>query len=283
MSGGRARAEDIDPYAVSAIMTEAGHALPPDAVIVGVSVHGVRVLGFSVPHALAWDVWRLWRQRHAAGSGWYPLLSSLEPRHLASIPSSGGRPGGRDALPAALERDPDEIVGEIVAAVVDDTLDKSADQDDRDEWLEELVPERLATVLRGTFQKPAEGAPRMGQLGNDEEYWLCLVEASYGYELPVLLPGLPHTPNWWIDKSRMALEPSYHLAFLRTWHTRFGADPYYLDGSRLKIAIAHPPLTPLAAAHAAIERFAYCSDGIPDLPVLADGEVRSRVWTFWWD
>lgn len=49
--------------------------------------------------------------------------------------------------------------------------------------------------------------------------------------------------------------------------------------SRLRVAVDCPPPIPEAAAQAAVERFAYCSDGTPD---LGDGEIPSTVWTFWW-
>jgi hypothetical protein len=109
------------------------------------------------------------------------------------------------------------------------------------------------------------------------------VEARYGYEIPVLLQGLPHTPNWWVDKVQRGLEPADHLAVLHSWRKRFGAELFYIDGSRLRLAVSRPPLTPSAAAQAAVERFAYSSDGAPDLPELANGEIRSTVWSCWWD
>ncbi|MPY61874.1 DUF4253 domain-containing protein [Streptomyces spongiae] len=268
---------------MSDITVGAGDTVPPEEVTAAVSPDGVRAMGFLVPRTQAFAVWKLWRERHAAGSGWYPVLSSVNPQRLVWNPPDAVPKGGREAVVSAVARDPDEVIAEIMAAFLVDTLDKSADQEAMDEWIAELTPQRLAKSLAGPLSAPRPADPWQGYLGFDPEFWFCLVEARHGYELPVLLPGLPDAPNWWVDEVQRGLEPSDHLAFLRSWHERFGADPYYMDGSNMRLAVDRPPLTPEAAAQAAVERFSYCEDNAPDLPVLGDGEIRSTVWTFWWD
>ncbi|GAA4936437.1 DUF4253 domain-containing protein [Streptomyces coeruleoprunus] len=269
--------------AVSALMSAHGFAVPPQNVRSAVSAHGVRVMGFPVRRSDARAVWQLWLDRRD-DTGWYPVVTPREPAALASDPAPRLGPGGRATLAAALARDPEAVVGEVVAAAVRDTLAKAADEEDAEEWLDELIPERLAGALRAEAALPEEGDLWEDlPLGTAPELWLCLVEAEQGHEIPALLPGFPDAPNWWSEPTGRLLLPADHVAFLRSWHERFGADLFFLDGSRMRLVVRRPPLGPAAAARAAVERFAYCSDRLPDLPVLADGEVRSTAWKFWWD
>ncbi|NEB51920.1 DUF4253 domain-containing protein [Streptomyces griseus] len=267
---------------MSAIMRVHGFGFSQEQMRSAVSAGGVRVVGFPVRQPDALEVWQLWLSQCDI-TGRYPIVTPCDPSDLVS--ESPGRlgAGGRGALAAAMARDPDEVVGEVVAAAVSDTLAK-ANKEDVQEWLDELVPERLAAVLKETAVSPREGDIWEGMpLGNAPELWLCLVEAEYGHEIPALLPGLPDAPNWWSEPARRLLLPSDHVAFLHSWHKRFGADLFFLDGRRMRLVVRRPPLAPCAAAQAAVERFAYCSDGLPDLPVLGDNEVRSTAWRFWWD
>ncbi|NUV64575.1 DUF4253 domain-containing protein [Streptomyces sp. CAI-85] len=192
-------------------------------------------------------------------------------------------PSGREAVAVAVIRDPDEVIAEMVAAFLADSLDKSPDRETEQEWLEVLNPQNLATSLMGPIDAPLAGDPWSGFLSWKTELWMCLVEAGHGYEIPVLLQKLPHAPNWYVDRVQRGLEPADHLAFLCSWRRRFGAELFYIDGSNLRLAVSRPPLTPSTAAQAAVELFAYSSDAAPDLPTLADGEIRSTVWTCWWD
>jgi hypothetical protein len=273
----------MGPEEISSVVGQAGYSVLPDAMMTALSADGIRATGFIVPRTKAWDLWLRFHDWHSSGSGWYPVLSEASPRNLVQSFPGEFPAGGRHALEAAVARDPDEIISEVLAAFVVDSLDKSADHEARQSWLEILTPEILAESLAGPIETPRLGDPWAGSLASEAEFWLCLVEARQGYELPILLPGVPHTPNWWVEEAQRGLEPADHLAFLRSWQRRYGAEPFYLDGNNLRLAVARPPLTPLAAAEAAIELFAYSSDGAPDLPVLADGEIRSTVWTCWWD
>ncbi|MFH8475007.1 DUF4253 domain-containing protein [Streptomyces sp. NPDC018000] len=239
-------------------------------------------MGFPVRHPDALAVWQLWLdRRHVTGR--YPVVTRRDPNGLVPDPPGRLGAGGREALAAALARDPDAVVEEVVMAAVRDIL-AMADEEDVEEWLDELVPERLADALKEAVATPQEADIWEGMpLGNAPELWLCLVEAKQGHEIPALLPGFPDAPNWWSEPTGRLLLPADHVAFLRSWHERFGADLFFLDGSRMRLVVRRPPLAPATAARAAVERFAYCSDGLPDLPVLGDGEVRSTAWRFWWD
>ncbi|MFI5793389.1 hypothetical protein [Streptomyces sp. NPDC051677] len=178
-----------------------------------VSTDGVRSRGFIVSRAQAWDVWRRLHEWHSIGSGWYPVLSVVDPRALVQSFPGEVPAAGREAVAAAVARDPDEVIAEMVAAFVVDSLDKSPDDEAMRGWLEMLTPRLLAESLAGPVEAPLPGDPWAGFLAGESEVWMCLVEARHGYEIPVLLQGLPHTPNWWVDKAQRGLEPADHLAF----------------------------------------------------------------------
>lgn len=267
---------------VSTLMRVHGFDLPQEQMRSAVSAHGVKVLGFPIRQPDALKAWQLWLSQRAI-TGMYPIVTLCDPSRLVSGPPERLGAGGRKALAAALAQDPDAVVREVVAAAVRDTLAK-ADEEDVEDWLDELVPERLAGALKEAAASPREGDIWEGMLlGPVSELWLCLVEAEQGYEIPALLPGLPDAPNWWSEPAKRLLLPADHVAFLRSWLERFGADLFFLGGSRMRLVVRRPPLAPSTAAQAAVERFAYCSDGLPDLPVLGDSEVRSTAWRFWWD
>ncbi|MEW2070527.1 DUF4253 domain-containing protein [Streptomyces sp. NPDC007346] len=234
--------------------------------------------------AQAPEVWRSWRAEHRR-TGLWPVVTSVDPAALAAPPVNTGRlgPGGPAALARALAVDPEPVVADVVDAAVRGVL-AQADEDEREEWRAELDPAQLAGLLR-----PACAAPTAGDVWEHEGrwsgdgLWLCLVEADAGFELPVLLPGVPDAPNWWSEPAQRPLLPADHVSFLRSWQERFGAEVFFADGSNLRLVVARPPLDPLTAARVAVEQFSYCSDLADDLPVMGNDRVRSTVWSFWWD
>ncbi|MCQ6555763.1 DUF4253 domain-containing protein [Streptomyces sp. C10-9-1] len=269
---------------LSAEMRRLGHALRPARVVSAESEHGVAVHGFPVDREQAPSIWRSWRAGHRR-TGLWPVITSVDPVALAAPPAAGERlgPGGPAALRAALSRDPESVVAEVVDAGIQDVL-AQAEEDEKDAWLADLTPGRLAPRLR-----PADRTPRPGsvwakdQLWTGDRLWLCLVEAAEGFELPALLPGVPDAPNWWSEPARRALRPADHVAFLRSWHERFGAEVFLADGCSLRLVVERPPLDPLTAAQVAVEQFVYCGDVAEDMDVMGDERVRSTVWSFWWD
>ncbi|WP_167372652.1 DUF4253 domain-containing protein [Streptomyces sp. F41] len=269
---------------ISAEARRLGHGRSPGRVASALSENGVAVHGFPVDRAQAPEIWRGWRAAHRR-TGLWPVVTSVDPASLAASPANTERlgRGGPAGLVAALDADPEAVVAEVVDAATRDIL-AQADGDEREEWRAELDPGRLAGLLR-----PAGAAPSAGDVWDHEEHrpgdelWLCLVEAEEGFELPVLLPGVPDAPNWWSEPAQRPLLPADHVAFLRSWHERFGAEVFFADGATLRLVVARPPSDPLTAARVAVEHFAYCSDLADDLPVMGNDRVRSTVWSFWWD
>nr|WP_307806448.1 DUF4253 domain-containing protein [Streptomyces sp. FH025] len=145
-----------------------------------------------------------------------------------------------------------------------------------------------ASRFQPKYEQPAAGRnnrPGRFHSGSDSAS-ICFVRARHGYEVPALLPKAFETPNWnfspYEDDHRQLL-PALHVAVLRSWYERFGAELYYARSSCLELLVAHPPSDRHTAARVAIEQYAYAADDIQDLEQAGDGQVRSPVWSFWWD
>ncbi|WP_171064564.1 DUF4253 domain-containing protein [Actinomadura soli] len=75
-------------------------------------------------------------------------------------------------------------------------------------------------------------------------------------------------------------------ALLRSWEDRFGARVVVLQGSRMWVSVARPPVTTEHAAHIALEHFLTGTDTMREFTPFADyaaGLVGNHVWEFWWD
>jgi hypothetical protein len=81
--------------------------------------------------------------------------------------------------------------------------------------------------------------------------------------------------------------PEYHVAALRSWRDRFGAELIGLSHDVMNIRVKRRPETREAALDLAREQYAYCSDivdqGVETLSALAAVLMESDWWYFWWD
>ncbi|MEU2393717.1 DUF4253 domain-containing protein [Streptomyces sp. NPDC007369] len=193
----------------------------------------------------------------------------------------------------------DELVAEAAcqdhdaraASVVVSTFRRSVeglpfDDEDREGWRDDHDPDRLAPLLGPARAEPLPGVSRWGTdpgaFFRADKRWLNFVAARGGYEVPVLLPYLYGTWNWFGYAGRN-LTPVDDAALLRRWHEQWGAELFFAAGPYLELVVDRPPLEPLAAAQAATELGAYCSDTVQDLPEAGDGMARSTMWSLWWD
>lgn len=81
--------------------------------------------------------------------------------------------------------------------------------------------------------------------------------------------------------------PEYHVAILRSWHERFGAELAGLSGDVLDLQIAKPLRGKEEAMTVAKEQYIYCADivdqGTNDISTLAATLIEQSWWSFWWD
>jgi hypothetical protein len=81
--------------------------------------------------------------------------------------------------------------------------------------------------------------------------------------------------------------PEYHIAALRSWHERYGAELVGITGDVINLRLARRPATREAALALAREQYLYCEDivdqGTGTLARLAATRMQEDWWFFWWD
>ena len=107
---------------------------------------------------------------------------------------------------------------------------------------------------------------------------VALVPTTVSWQVPALI-------RWgaWNDCPR----PAEHVAFLKRWQERYGAELVCLSRDVLEVRVGRPPLTESDARPLAEEQFLYCADivyqGCGSVASLARVLARSQSWYFWWD
>jgi Domain of unknown function (DUF4253) len=105
-----------------------------------------------------------------------------------------------------------------------------------------------------------------------------LIPARHGWEVPGLLS--------WQGAVNYDLDGAHHVAVLRSWQQRYGAELVTLTRDHIELLVAHPPRDPATRVQVAVEMLGYCPDldvqGTGMVAVLAN-EVAHRLWSFWWD
>jgi uncharacterized protein DUF4253 len=82
-------------------------------------------------------------------------------------------------------------------------------------------------------------------------------------------------------------DPEVHVAFLRRWHERHGAEVFSIGPDVMELTVARPVADREEALALADEQFLYCYDivaqGTETLDRLAAHLLQATVWYFWWD
>lgn len=83
------------------------------------------------------------------------------------------------------------------------------------------------------------------------------------------------------------MEPHVHVAILKYWYERWGAEVVAATAGDLELRVLRPPRTQAAALELAKEQYRYCRDLVDQhtgsVAVLAKLLLDSSVWSFWWD
>lgn len=81
--------------------------------------------------------------------------------------------------------------------------------------------------------------------------------------------------------------PEHHVAALRAWRDRYGAELVELQGAFMQLRVARRPKSRAAALALAREHYLLCNDivdqGFFGLAPLAAALMESDWWWFWWD
>lgn len=107
---------------------------------------------------------------------------------------------------------------------------------------------------------------------------ILVIPTRSGWEVPAYLGwgGSNECPN-----------PEYHVAALRSWQERHGAELIGLGGEVMNLRVRTRPATRAAALALAREQYLYCPDiteqGLDSYAALAAALMASDWWYFWWD
>ena len=81
--------------------------------------------------------------------------------------------------------------------------------------------------------------------------------------------------------------PEYHVAAMRAWRDRYGAELVCASQDVLEFRVARPPATREEALALAREQYEFCADivdqGVGSVGALAAGLLNASWWYFWWD
>ncbi|HSX54999.1 MAG TPA: DUF4253 domain-containing protein [Sphingomonas sp.] len=118
---------------------------------------------------------------------------------------------------------------------------------------------------------PATGKPL-------SEAYLLMLPARASWEIPAYL----RWGNW------NACPPAeYHVAALKRWHERFGAELVGIGADMMNVRVKRRPSTRDEALALADEQYRYCPDiidqGVGSRSALATLLMASDWWFFWWD
>ncbi|MFO6448448.1 DUF4253 domain-containing protein [Erythrobacter sp. NE805] len=108
--------------------------------------------------------------------------------------------------------------------------------------------------------------------------FIVIFPAQHGWEVPAYA-------NWggWNENPA----PALHVAALKSWHERYGAELVGMSGDVMNLRVARKPASRVEALALAREHYAYCADiveqGMGSLAALAATYLESRWWYFWWD
>lgn len=99
---------------------------------------------------------------------------------------------------------------------------------------------------------------------------------------PTTIPAYLHWGHW------NACPPAaYHVAALRAWRNRYGAELVGIDGDALNMRVARKPSTREEALELAQAHYIYCNDiidqGVGSYRALASELMAHDWWFFWWD
>lgn len=243
-------------------------ALLAGAYTLGKLADGRHVLGVPVAAGTALEAWRALRELHPE-TGLWPFLTDPN----ANGPAVRGY-FGEDRTPAAEEPETAEA-----AQLFERWHKEFFGTDEDDQFYDEAeIAEIEATHRCGPLSLPAE--PRQGDCwaAETEELVLCPAAAG-GAEIPRLIG--------WSGAANYAVDGAQHEVVLTHWYRRFGAELLTLGSDVVELSVPHPPTDPADIARTAEEQTHYCTDivdqGVGSTTALAEGQVYSHTWFFWWD
>lgn len=139
------------------------------------------------------------------------------------------------------------------------------------------VPDPATLTVDPAALAAAEQEPQFSFTSRDTV--ISLIPARHGWEVPGLLS--------WQGAVNYDLDGAHHVAVLRGWQERLGAELVTLTRDRIELLVGRPPWDPATMVQVAVELLGYCPDldvlGTGMVAVLANEVVPCRRWSLWWD
>jgi hypothetical protein len=232
-----------------------------EARIDGVVVHGGSAMA-------AWEALRA----ASARTGWHPVVIGDEQgvEAVREGLDAEDAPSVEDVLAEAARLEPERVLGEHRA----EHLASGEGEVPHEEWSDEderITEEGAAEVRFHAGRDVLSGEPL-------PEVAIALLPTRDGADAPAWL-GLG---GW--NECPSAAE---HVALLRRWRERWGAEVVAASGDTIELAVSEPPRDVGAARALAEEQYAYAPDivdqGTGSIERLAASLVGGRVWFFWWE
>lgn len=252
----------VAPTAQPGADAPGGQRERPPLEVLGTTRSGREVRGFRAPADQLLPWWHELRAQHAT-TGLWPVLLGPDVGDVAS--AFWDHAGYDDAL--ELDRAAGATTADVASARAARTEPYDDEDADEAEEADDAPPRRLEPEPARFTVAETDGL-------------VALVPAEHGWQVPAVLG--------WIGGCNDDLDVVEHVVTLRDWHERFGAELVSLsDDQVLELLVPRPPTTPDEALAVAREHHAYCPDvvdqGVGSLTVLAQGQVASSSWYFWWD
>lgn len=254
-----------------------------------------------------------WQELKAAGQGSPVVLAGDETSPLGSLLDPFGPDAPEDFSPSAVEKTlrlaagikfPDDLArqkaDETVASLRDFKSRLAAHPDMRLPVIKEVRDGKAHTLSREEIIAMMTREPQDPALGE----WPATPEPSIG--LSVVRDILTNVP---FPKVYVGIAPTddgtaipaylrwggwnecphaeYHVAALRVWRERYGAELVGISGNTINVKVATRPKTREEALALAREHYVYCADiidqGYPSYSALAAYLMANDWWYFWWD
>jgi hypothetical protein len=226
------------------------------------------------------DLRRVYPDKHSAGRTVEEILAAAAPlRHPDDLiaRSAAGDARAREHVQQWLAN-PDARLPQVIVA------DKGVQR--------ELTPEETRAFL---LREPQP--PRVGEWPAELEWASGLsvaVESPSGRTLEKVCVALIPTDDWTTIPAHLRWggwnacpEPEYHVAALRAWRDRFGAELVGLGTDVMDLRVARPPQSREQALDLAREHYVFCHDsvdqGVGTLSGWAALLLGYEWWSFWWD
>lgn len=233
------------------------------------------MIGYPVEEVEGAKALARWEELRAAGQGYPVIVGDAEALSIfgepigfeereapAAIIARAAKLQWPQAIADERRREREAYAAEYASGAIEE--DFEAEEGD---WPAEIAPDPdLTTNIEILTGKPYA------------KCYIVILPARHGWEVPAYA-------NWGGWNANPA--PDLHVAALKSWHDRYGAELVGMSGDVLNLRVARKPASREEALALAREQYAYCADivdqGVGTIAALAASLMKSRWWFFWWD